>query len=161
MRNAEGCNTSDKRDCSNPAPSTTARSLVEGGVGRQSTIRTPQKANTAVPQNTICKPPRVAKAGPSTKARAKAIAILAPITALAFARCDGRVKSAASAIVADAIAPLPCKKRPRIMPAIVDAVAATALPSTSINKPPATTQRRSTRSDSQPIGICRQAWVNP
>jgi hypothetical protein len=87
--------------------------------------------------------------------------MLAPIMAIALVRCSSRARSAASAITAAAMAPLPCTTRPRMMPAMESVEDAMTLPSVNTMRPPANTGLQPKRSDSMPTGICSTACHRP
>ena len=81
--------------------------------------------------------------------------------AIALVRCSSRVRSATSAITVLAIAPAPCRVRPRMIPSTLSAMPATTLPRANSASPPMMIGLRPTWSDNQPKGICNSAWVSP
>ena len=98
---------------------------------------------------------------PAAIATAKEMPMVAPITAITLGRCSSRVISAASASTAPEMAPMPCNTRPKVTPYTESAKADTTEPMANNANPASITGCRPIRSDSQPIGICRIAWVNP
>lgn len=81
--------------------------------------------------------------------------------AITLVRCSSRVRSAASAVTAAEIAPVPCSTRPAIIQCMSGAQAATKLPSANSSKPKTMTGLRPKRSEAIPKGICSTAWVRP
>ncbi len=121
----------------------------------------PSVASAAIIQNRACRPSLCVMMGPSTIAIAKVTPKLTPIKAIALVRFCSRVKSDNSAMTAAAIAPEPCRARPRIMPQIEWERAAITLPSTKTSSPPTISGLRPTRSESKPKGIWKIAWAKP
>ena len=121
----------------------------------------PVVARAAIIQNSACSPSAWVTIGPSTIAMAKVIPKLTPINAIALVRFCSRVKSESSAITAAAIAPEPCKARPRIMPQIESERAAITLPRTNTASPPTISGLRPMRSESRPKGIWKTACARP
>ncbi len=100
-------------------------------------------------------------AGPATSDNANVAPIVMPMAAMARVRTSSRVRSAVSAITAAEIAPAPCTVRPTIVHRIVGAHAAMKLPSANTTSPATMTGLRPHRSEAQPKGTCRIAWVRP
>ncbi len=121
----------------------------------------PMVASTAIIQNRACRPSEWVIIGPSTMAMANVTPKLTPINAMALVRFCSRVKSDSSAITAAAIAPEPCRARPRIIPQIEWERAAMMLPSTNTSSPPTISGLRPTRSESKPKGIWNIACARP
>ncbi len=84
-----------------------------------------------------------------------------PMIAMIRRRTSSRVRSAASAMTAAAIAPSPCSARPAMTPWIVVASAATMLPTQKIASPATITRLRPKRSDRNPNGSWNRPWVRP
>ncbi len=99
--------------------------------------------------------------GPAMSATVNDRPIVMPIMAMAFVRCDSRVRSASNAITTPATAPLPCRARPSTTSQMSVARAASALPTANSSRPATITGLRPIRSDAMPKGICRSAWVRP
>ena len=72
--------------------------------------------STAVNQNRPLKPKASATIGPKTIAKVNDKPINIPMVAITFGRCSSRLKSAANANTALAIAPVPCNARPKTTP---------------------------------------------
>ena len=70
----------------------------------------------AINQNKPLKPNACATMGPIIIATVNDTPINIPIVAMTFGRCSSRLKSAAKANIALAIAPMPCKARPSTTP---------------------------------------------
>ena len=121
----------------------------------------PRVASTAIIQNRACRPSAWVIIGPSTIAIANVTPKLTPIKAMALVRFCSRVKSDSSAITAAAIAPEPCRARPRIIPQMEWERAAMTLPSTKTSSPPTISGLRPTRSESRPNGIWNTACARP
>ena len=84
-----------------------------------------------------------------------------PMIAMIRRRASSRVRSAASAMIAAAIAPLPCSARPAITCVIDSASAAMMLPAQNRTSPPTMTVLRPIRSERKPNGSWNRLWVRP
>ena len=129
-----------------------ARRSVGDGTAN-TTITAPTQANPADNINTPANPVAAARAGPKIIASEKDKPMEAPMAAIALVRFSSEVRSATMAIIALAMAPLPCKARPSTKPSMVVAWAATTLPSAKIAKPAKIIGLRPTTSDNRPSGI--------
>ncbi len=121
----------------------------------------PSSAIAAVRSNRPDRPTYRYSAGASTSDSANETPIIAPTIAIAFDRCESRVLSASSAVIAADTAPAPCSARPTVSPSSVWACAATQLPTAISNRPAVMTGLRPNRSEATPNGICSRACVRP
>ena len=87
--------------------------------------------------------------------------MLMPMVAMARVRTSSRVRSAARAMTAAAMAPLPWITRPTMTPSMLLASAATTLPRANRARPAKITGLRPMRSESMPKGMPSIAWVRP
>ena len=121
----------------------------------------PTRASTPVSQKMPLTPITGASSGPANIASMNDTPMVMPIVAIALVRCSSRVTSAASAMTAAEIAPLPWIARPMMINHTSFAKAAIALPRANSSRPPKITGLRPMRSESRPKGICSAAWVRP
>ncbi len=117
--------------------------------------------STTVSQNSPLSPSQWASSGPRISARIKEAPTDMPIKAMARVRWRSLTTSPISAMMTLAMAPAPCRARPRITPWMVSLSAATAPPATNSNRPASNSGRRPKRSESMPNGICNMACIRP
>ena len=99
--------------------------------------------------------------GAPTSESANMKAIVEPIIAITLVRCCSRVRSAASAMATEEMAPAPCSMRAAIAVQMSSAAAPRKLPAAKMARPAYSTGFLPQRSDAMPKGICRIPCARP